>query len=191
MAQQQDHSNIDGPVLQIKKISTVSLKHRITAWHAVLTVVIVTLLIYPAVSGSAAPSANLTETTSPASQTGRIVVTITNINRPGGVLGILLHNSKKGFPGKHELALVSQQKKYSGNSDRVVFENIPYGTYAISVAHDENGNGKLDANFIGIPKEGVGVSNNPKIGMGGPKFDQCSFTLGEQELAMTILMKYL
>ncbi|TLU84766.1 MAG: DUF2141 domain-containing protein [Chlorobium sp.] len=124
-------------------------------------------------------------------KTGRIVVTITDITHTGGFLGISLHNSKKGFPGKHDLAFTSQQKKYSGSTEMFVFENVPYGTYAISVAHDENGNGKLDTNFIGIPKEGVGVSNNPKIGIGGPKFDPCSFMLNTEELDLTIAMKYL
>lgn len=167
------------------------MKHLLSGRHALNMAAIAICLMFPAVPVIGVPSIGLPETTSPAPQTGRIVVNISNITHTGGNIGISVYNSGKGFPGKHEKAYVTKLKPYSGITDRVVFENIPYGTYAISVAHDENGNGKLDANFIGIPKEGVGVSNNPKIGMGGPKFDQCSFTLGEQELAMTILMKYL
>ena len=49
----------------------------------------------------------------------------------------------------------------------------------------------LDTNFIGIPKEGVGVSNNPKIGMGGPRFNDSVFTLNTKEIELTIAMKYL
>lgn len=54
--------------------------------------------------------------------------------------------------------------------------NLPAGTYAVKVFHDENNNEELDTNFIGIPKEGVGFSNNPKL-MGMPSFDKVSFEL--------------
>ena len=47
-----------------------------------------------------------------------------------------------------------------GNSAICQFNDIPPGTYAIAVFHDENANGKLDKNFLGIPCEGYGASNN-------------------------------
>lgn len=121
---------------------------------------------------------------------GKIMVHITNIRNLNGNLGVSLYNSKKGFPGKHEQAYASVLKKITAASDNVLFENLPYGTYAVSIMHDENNNRKLDTTFIGIPKEGVGVSNNPKIGMGGPKFNDSAFTLDAKELEMTVTMKY-
>lgn len=124
-------------------------------------------------------------------QSGKVIVTITDLKKPVGMLGISLHNSKKGFPGKHEQAYANQAKKITGSAEKVIFDNVPHGSYAISVVHDENSNGKLDKNFIGIPKEGVGVSNNPIIGMGGPKFDPCAFLLNTGELELTIAMIYL
>ncbi|NTW10243.1 MAG: DUF2141 domain-containing protein [Chlorobiaceae bacterium] len=124
-------------------------------------------------------------------QSGTIVVNITDLKKTLGMLGVSLHNSKSGFPGKHEQAYANQTKKITGPVEKVIFENVPFGTYAISVVHDENSNGKLDKNFIGIPKEGVGVSNNPKIGMGGPKFDPCTFMLNNGQIELTIAMKYL
>jgi len=45
---------------------------------------------------------------------------------------------------------------------RCDFEDIPPGTYALVVIHDENMNGKLDTNWVGIPKEGYGFSNDVK-----------------------------
>ena len=124
-------------------------------------------------------------------QFGCIIVHITDIIKPDGILGVSLYNSKKGFPGKHEHAYANQLKKITSTEDKVVFNNIPYGTYAVSIMHDENSNGKLDTNFFGIPKEGVGVSNNPKIGMGGPKFKDSVFSLDKNELELTVAMKYL
>jgi uncharacterized protein (DUF2141 family) len=55
-----------------------------------------------------------------------------------------------------------------------IFENVVAGTYAVSMFHDANGNGKLDTNFLGIPRESVGLSNNPRI-MGPPRFKPSLF----------------
>ena len=122
---------------------------------------------------------------------GSITVQIIGLKEIKGMIGISLYNSKKGFPGKHEQAYASAVKKVTSNTESALFEHLPYGTYAVSVMHDENSNGKLDTNFIGIPKEGVGVSNNPKIGMGGPKYNDSIFTLNSKELELTVAMKYL
>ena len=130
------------------------------------------------------------ETTSTSAQFGTITVHITGMTNLAGMFGVSLYNSKKGFPGKHEEAFASTLKKVTRTNDSVIFENIPYGNYAISIMHDENNNGKLDTNFLGIPKEGVGVSNNPKIGFGGPKFQNSVFILDRKELDVRIAMKY-
>ncbi len=71
-----------------------------------------------------------------------------------------------------------------------VFCQLKPGTYAVAVFHDENGNGDLDTNFIGIPKEGYGFSNNPKSMMGPPEFKEAAFTVGEEDLEMLIQLKY-
>ena len=62
------------------------------------------------------------------------------------------------------------------------------GTYAIAVFHDENSNGKLDSNFMRIPREGVGASNAAKGHFGPPKFDAAAFHFvgGRPELKITI-----
>ncbi|MCD4828062.1 MAG: DUF2141 domain-containing protein [Candidatus Cloacimonetes bacterium] len=75
---------------------------------------------------------------------------------------------------------------------RVVFviEDVPPGVYAIRVMHDENGNGKMDTNWIGIPKEGYGASNNPKPRMGPPRWKDCHFEVTGDDLALGITMRY-
>ena len=129
-------------------------------------------------------------TPEPPAQFGTITVHITGMTNLVGMFGVSLYNSKKGFPGKHQQACRSVMKNMSSSAETVVFEHLPFGSYALSVMHDENNNGKLDTNFFGIPKEGVGVSNNPKIGFGGPKFEDCVFTLDKKELEVTVAMKY-
>jgi len=71
----------------------------------------------------------------------------------------------------------------------VVFNDLPKGTYAISVFHDENNNGTLDRNGFGIPTEGYGTSNDAKGFMGPPKFEDAKFTI-ETHSKATINIRY-
>jgi uncharacterized protein (DUF2141 family) len=71
------------------------------------------------------------------------------------------------------------------------FSGIPPGTYAVSVFHDENSNGKLDRNLLGMPKEGVGVSNNAAGHFGPPKFDDMAFHYQNGRLDLKITVRYL
>ena len=67
------------------------------------------------------------------------------------------------------------------------FANIENGKYAISVYHDENSNKKLDKNFIGIPKEDYGFSNNPSSSLGAPKMEEKVFEVsGDVSLNVTL-----
>lgn len=56
------------------------------------------------------------------------------------------------------------------------FEGVPAGRYALSIIHDENGNGKLDT-FAKIPREGYGFSGNPAMRFGPPEFEEARFDL--------------
>ncbi|MBJ7310453.1 DUF2141 domain-containing protein [Rugamonas sp. CCM 8940] len=62
-------------------------------------------------------------------------------------------------------------------STTVVVKDLPPGDYAIAVFHDENSNGKMDANAFGIPTERVGFSNNARGNMGPPSFDSARLSL--------------
>ena len=68
----------------------------------------------------------------------------------------------------------------------VTFEDLPYGTYAITILHDENGNLKVDANFLGIPKEGYGFSNNARNLFRAPKFEEAKFELKQPQVTQRI-----
>jgi uncharacterized protein (DUF2141 family) len=61
----------------------------------------------------------------------------------------------------------------------------------VSVVHDENFNGKLDTNFIGMPREGVGASNDAKGHMGPPKFSAAAFQYAGGRLDLKIHVNYL
>ena len=61
------------------------------------------------------------------------------------------------------------------------------GNYAVQVMHDENDNNKLDTNFLGIPSEGYGFSNNPNV-MRRAHFDEARFEVGA-DAAITIRLR--
>lgn len=60
---------------------------------------------------------------------------------------------------------------------RYTFTEIPSEDYAIAIFHDSNTNGRLDQNFLGIPKEGYGFSENATALMSTPAFKKAKFTL--------------
>jgi uncharacterized protein (DUF2141 family) len=121
--------------------------------------------------------------------TGIIRVTVGNLRNTQGLVGVALFDTKQGFPDKTEKAIEGHSVP-AGDHCVVEFANVPFGTYAVSVLHDENSNGRMDKNFIGIPREGFGTSNNPKIRRGPPSFAESSFSLENNELAMKIDMNY-
>lgn len=70
------------------------------------------------------------------------------------------------------------------------FRLTTQGDYALSVIHDENGNGKLDT-FVKIPREGFGFSRNPPIRFGPPKFRDVSFALSPGGNHQVVRVRYL
>ncbi len=124
------------------------------------------------------------------SQAGKIKIKVTELENVEGFLHISLFNSEEGFPSDDLTPLLKRKLMIDKNIIELEFENIPYGTYAIAILHDENGNGEMDTNLIGIPKEGVGVSNNAVRSFGPPKFEDCKFKLNTKELALAIKMHY-
>ena len=81
----------------------------------------------------------------------------------------------------------TRQVSSSGGAS-TVFEELAAGLYSVSVIYDEDGNGKLNTGFLGIPKEKVGFSNNVKGRFGPPSFDKTSFEL-DQSTHIEILLK--
>ena len=69
------------------------------------------------------------------------------------------------------------------------FGDLPSGDYAVALFHDENGNGKLDTRF-GIPREGVGFSNNPRLFFGPPRFAAASFEVTNLAVDEQVRLKY-
>lgn len=121
---------------------------------------------------------------------GSIAVTVTSLRSDGGRIIALLYDSSQGFPTKPGRARVAHKATITDRAARLRFVGVAPGTYAISILHDENDNGKLDTNLIGIPKEGVGASNNAKGKMGPPKYADAKFRVAADEVVQVIEIQY-
>jgi len=121
---------------------------------------------------------------------GSIQIKVSGLKNKNGQLGILVFITKDGFPSDWKKAFKQVLIPITGSSAEYTFTDLPYGKYAVSVMHDENMNKKLDTNFIGIPKEGYGVSNNVTGSMGPPKFEDAAFTLDKNIFSTDIKVNY-
>ncbi len=113
-------------------------------------------------------------------------VHVNNLKKNKGKVVVALFNKEGDFLKKD---YKNKVVNINGDLEAVaVFKNLPQGTYAVSVIHDENENKELDANFVGIPKEAFGFSRDAKGGFGPPSFDAASFSLvtGRKEISIRL-----
>jgi len=121
--------------------------------------------------------------TSPKS--ANVVVQLSNLERGRGSVNVALYRSAEDFTDKPYKTL-RQQVKTGQSGASLTFENISPGTYAIAVYQDLNENGELDTNFVGIPKEPYGFSNNYRPTMSSPSFEKASFELNGEQVVQQI-----
>ncbi|MCF8369352.1 MAG: DUF2141 domain-containing protein [Bacteroidales bacterium] len=119
-----------------------------------------------------------------------IVVKVIGLRNDNGSVGITLFNSAEGFPMDFNKAIRKKYIEIKNNTVETTFKDVPEGAYAIAVYHDEDNDRKMDTNFLGIPKEGTGSSNNPKPRMGPPVYTNCQFET-KNSTSLIIIMKYL
>jgi len=122
---------------------------------------------------------------------GTITVKLTGFDSDKGVAMLALFDDADAFPTKAERARKTLRVPIANKQVVTAFQAVPHGTYAISVFHDENGNGQLDSNFLGIPKEPLGSSNNAKGRMGPPKWQDAKFPLSGPTATQNIQIRRL
>ena len=113
-------------------------------------------------------------TTNAQEETFDLTIQISGLNSDKGTLLIALYDKKENFLKK---IFKGNAIKIKDKKSEVTFNKVPKGEYAVSFIHDENDNKKMDTNFLGIPKEDYGCSNNARGFMGPPKYDDAKFNL--------------
>ena len=127
----------------------------------------------PLLIGSAAP--------------GRLDVTLAGLRNQSGDIRLCLSHDPRRFPdctGDPAARMLAIRA-----TSRIVLPDLPAGTYAVAVFHDENRNARLDT-FAKIPREGFGFSRNPPVRFGPPQFAQARFAIGAGTTSQTIRMRY-
>lgn len=117
-------------------------------------------------------------------QQGNIIVNINEIEAVNGPIVVLLYKTKEGFASDPEKSFKAQRIVQYNKDATCTFTQLPYGDYAVTFFKDENNNGRLDTNFIGIPKEPVGASNMTDSGR--PSFSKCKFSLQKQNQTLNL-----
>jgi uncharacterized protein (DUF2141 family) len=120
-----------------------------------------------------------------------VTVTVSGLrNNKGSVLASLYNDAKK-FPKDAAKYAVGKGKATIVNGTATItFTDLPSGTYAVALLHDENNDLQMNTNMVGIPKEGFGFSNNAKGKFGPPAYNKASFTIKGKQAAIAIKMNY-
>ena len=103
-----------------------------------------------------------------------------------GAAGIAVWNTARGFPEDIDHAVATT---YAAIQDGVAiarFDQLEPGTYAIAVYHNRNANHHFDKNWLGMPKEAWGVSNNVRPRLRAPRLDEAMLDVGTGETLVEI-----
>jgi uncharacterized protein (DUF2141 family) len=106
----------------------------------------------------------------------QLKVEVQNISNSKGYVLVGIYSSPDGFRDTEKAIAHARVPAQNGNII-VEIPNLPPGIYAAAIIHDANSNGKLDTNFLGIPTEAYGFSNNARGSFGPPSFEACKFEI--------------
>lgn len=112
-----------------------------------------------------------------------LTVTLKGSTQGKGMLMLSLFDSDGSFPAKGALRRLMVDP---ATGTRAVFKDLPPGRYALAAYKDENGNGALDRNDLGIPVEPYGFSGGASGRLGAPSFGEAAVSLGTTDLQTTI-----
>jgi len=119
-----------------------------------------------------------------------VSVTVTDLRSAKGKVLACLTTREDAFPDCEKDPLARKLTVPAATEVHLDFGPVPAGRYAVSLIHDENGNGKLDTRLM-IPREGYGFSNDAPVRMGPPKFERAAFTVEGELVRLAIRMRYL
>jgi uncharacterized protein (DUF2141 family) len=122
-----------------------------------------------------------------------LVVTVQHISSKGGDLRLALYDRKNFDKGEGvgtpAAGMTVPAKPWT---EVVTFDPVPPGTYAVKMFQDDNSNGQFDLNWVGLPAERYGFSNNAGpdwIHLTSPSFDAAEIVLKPGRNAISIWLR--
>lgn len=119
----------------------------------------------------------------------KIIVTIEGVRNDKGDVYVALFDKPDKFPDG-DYSMRHTKRKARPGAITIVFDNLPPNTYAVGAYHDENGNHRLDTNFIGYPIEGYALSNGIRAIISRPRFVDAAFIVGEENKQVSLHIRY-
>jgi uncharacterized protein (DUF2141 family) len=122
-------------------------------------------------------------------QTGTVVINVQQIQSDkGGEISAGIFK-KENFP-KVGKQMIGTERPVTGSSMQIVFEKVLAGEYGLVAFQDIDKNKDLKTNFVGFPKEPIGFSNDAKIKLGPPDFEDAKVKVeAGKTLTLTIKLK--
>jgi uncharacterized protein (DUF2141 family) len=131
-------------------------------------------------------------------QSGRVLsgctlrIHVDGLRNSNGNIGTVIFSTPEGWPDNSSKAVRIGPSQIPAGQLRAtaVWDNLPPGDYAVAAIHDENSNARLDKNFLGIPKEGFGFANNPRVTFGPASFKESQVHVTCPSTETTIHIQY-
>ncbi|MEN0005700.1 MAG: DUF2141 domain-containing protein [Bacteroidota bacterium] len=124
-------------------------------------------------------------TTLLAQNSGTLQLSVTNVKATEGKIMIAVFDKEANFLTSNRFKSVAVPADKKGTIE-VEIAGLPFGEYGISIFHDENDNNELDSNFMGIPKEPYGFSNNASGTFGPPSYKKAAFSFAKDQQTHSI-----
>ena len=121
-------------------------------------------------------------------QNPQLTIQIDNIEAVKGDIRIGVFNASDKFL-KQGYTFKTYKVAVTDTTQTIIIDDLPKGEYAFIMYHDKNGDGKMNRNLIGIPKEAFGFSNNVRPKLSKPTFEACKFVL-EDNIELHIWQGY-
>jgi uncharacterized protein (DUF2141 family) len=115
-----------------------------------------------------------------------ITITVQGVRNDKGKIAALAFVKADGFPDRVAMAKTQAQVPARKGAVTLVLKNVPAGQVALTILHDEDGDGKLKRNLVGIPTEGVGMTGKP-LGNRAPRYAEAVIEIkGDEKREITL-----
>ena len=123
-------------------------------------------------------------------ETGEVTVPVRGLRSDSGQVLACLTTRAKGFPDCRRDAAARKLAVSASGPVTLRFAALPPGRYAVSLLHDENGNGKADMMLM-LPREGFAFSRDAAVRMGPPRFADAAFVVDGAAVTMPVRVRYI
>ncbi len=121
---------------------------------------------------------------------GTLVVEVDGFRNSEGRARAGLFRSDEGFPLDVDDVDTKVEAPIKNKKATLKFTDVPHGTYSVVVYHDEDADGSLDKNWVGMPTEGAGVYKPVTSRLPPPDFEDCKFRFDKAKLGVKISLNY-